>query len=647
METHSPFSEEDATSKSLHEHDDAKSENGRDSNPQETKDHIANHKYCVEHQAAQSLDVGVNRRLHSVCNKESQHFIFNQELDLGEYSVESSQKKYKKNEKKLIKILQPNRIKTLSKSERKFISGYLMSKKTNSITEEQRTKLWLVGSGAETLLKDNPGYYHNLLDKVKGYPNPCFSQIHLDLHRTFSTDESFYTKENENTLKRVLSAYVLRNPTIGYCQGLNFIAAVLITQLSEEQAFWVLCQVIESILPTDYFNLMTGVIIDQRVFEELISEYHPDVHKHFKKHEFQMGSLTTQWFVCIFANTLKLNLLKEQFSTLSIFDVWDFTITLGCSGIFKIALSVIGYLKSDILKIKDQGDLFMLFRECAERLPPFKDLNKFLKKFEITPNRIKNLRIAFKEDAYEEFAERHYKQTQSKILRSKTDISSGLEETLKEKFLRKIYLYNGISKLRSQQDWPKDILENFDEEVVAGNSCDTNWPICLYDFFYQNKIQRHFAFKNKKKINIIEHHFGEPSLHADSGEELQFTTVKLEEDKIDSDNGNEIDFDSEGDTEPNKLDGLLLERNIHLCNQENFEEKFKLLFGNKNSEFFIEALQSMYQDSGDISYSEKCNRFISVCSMLAEKVPLYEKGNISKDFFDNLKELEYAQRKSK
>jgi hypothetical protein len=52
--------------------------------------------------------------------------------------------------------------------------------------------------------------------------------------------EEVYQSVTEQQLRRVLSAYVKRNPTVGYCQGLNFIAAVLLTKLREEEAFWVL-----------------------------------------------------------------------------------------------------------------------------------------------------------------------------------------------------------------------------------------------------------------------------------------------------------------------------------------------------------------------------------------------------------------------
>lgn len=84
----------------------------------------------------------------------------------------NTKRKLRKNEKKLQGILNPRRTRTLSQKERKFIAIYLKAKKTMPLSPEMRSKLWLLGSGAETLLKDNPGYYHKLLERVHGYPNP-------------------------------------------------------------------------------------------------------------------------------------------------------------------------------------------------------------------------------------------------------------------------------------------------------------------------------------------------------------------------------------------------------------------------------------------------------------------------------------------
>ena len=75
-------------------------------------------------------------------------------------------------------------------------------------------------------------------------------------------------------------AYIKRNPTIGYCQGMNFVAGRLLKVLEEEEAFWVLCQLLESILPLDYYSNMVGVLVDQKIFFKLIKTKMSDLHRH-------------------------------------------------------------------------------------------------------------------------------------------------------------------------------------------------------------------------------------------------------------------------------------------------------------------------------------------------------------------------------
>jgi hypothetical protein len=42
------------------------------------------------------------------------------------------------------------------------------------------------------------------------------------------------------SLRRVLRAYSAYDAEVGYCQGMNFIAAMFITFMSEEESFWLL-----------------------------------------------------------------------------------------------------------------------------------------------------------------------------------------------------------------------------------------------------------------------------------------------------------------------------------------------------------------------------------------------------------------------
>ncbi len=53
-------------------------------------------------------------------------------------------------------------------------------------------------------------------------------------------DDLLHAKGGQASLRRVLRAYSLYDIDVGYCQGMNFIAATLITFMEEEEAFWML-----------------------------------------------------------------------------------------------------------------------------------------------------------------------------------------------------------------------------------------------------------------------------------------------------------------------------------------------------------------------------------------------------------------------
>ncbi len=55
---------------------------------------------------------------------------------------------------------------------------------------------------------------------------------------------------------------------MGYCQGMNFIAGIMLLFLDEESAFWLLCALLEYILPADYYAQdLSGCNVDLRVFK--------------------------------------------------------------------------------------------------------------------------------------------------------------------------------------------------------------------------------------------------------------------------------------------------------------------------------------------------------------------------------------------
>ena len=64
-------------------------------------------------------------------------------------------------------------------------------------------------------------------------------QVEKDLPRTFPA-HPLLEGVGRDALRRVLLAYARYNPKVGYCQGLNFLAGLLLLLMPEESAFYVL-----------------------------------------------------------------------------------------------------------------------------------------------------------------------------------------------------------------------------------------------------------------------------------------------------------------------------------------------------------------------------------------------------------------------
>ena len=108
-----------------------------------------------------------------------------------------------------------------------------------------------------------------------------------------------------NSVKRILVAYTLRNPVIGYCQGMNFILGKIIFQLPEEESFWVFAMLLERILPVDYYSHLVGVQSDCHYLgEDLIRILLPDVYRKLNKFNQSATFFAFNWFVCLFQDKL-------------------------------------------------------------------------------------------------------------------------------------------------------------------------------------------------------------------------------------------------------------------------------------------------------------------------------------------------------
>lgn len=207
-------------------------------------------------------------------------------------------------------------------------------------SHKTRKQIWLMASGAKFSMISNKGLYEKLL-AYREYPDYFSRPIDLDLYRTVQKDKHT-GQEDLDAMRRLLLCFSRRNPFIGYCQGLNFIAHFILTmQFSEEEGFWLLSQLIENIIPIDYYTNMLGVVCDQRILAECIRQHLPNIAKKFVEVGIDPSLFSIEWFVCMFTSSMPFYLVKL---------VWDRLILEGMSALIKTGLILLSEFEPAILQ---------------------------------------------------------------------------------------------------------------------------------------------------------------------------------------------------------------------------------------------------------------------------------------------------------
>ncbi|XP_073328561.1 TBC1 domain family member 2B [Pagrus major] len=201
-----------------------------------------------------------------------------------------------------------------------------------------------------------PDYYETLLNVARDKPNPASKQIELDLLRTLPNNKHYASPSagGIQKLRNVLMAFSWRNPDIGYCQGLNRLAAIALLYLDQEDAFWSLIAIVEVFMPRDYYTkTLLGSQVDQRVFRDLMFEKLPRLHAHFEQHKVDFSLITFNWFLVVFVDSVVSDIL---------FKIWDAFLYEGPKIIFRFALALFKYKEEEFLKLQDSTTIFKYLR---------------------------------------------------------------------------------------------------------------------------------------------------------------------------------------------------------------------------------------------------------------------------------------------
>nr|XP_020017466.1 TBC1 domain family member 1 isoform X2 [Castor canadensis] len=211
--------------------------------------------------------------------------------------------------------------------------------------------------------------------------------ILIDLGRTFPTHPYFSAQlgAGQLSLYNILKAYSLLDQEVGYCQGLSFVAGILLLHMSEEEAFKMLTFLMFDMgLRKQYRPDMIILQIQMYQLSRLLHDYHRDLYNHLEEHEIGPSLYAAPWFLTVFASQFPLGFVAR---------VFDMIFLQGSEVIFKVALSLLGSHKPLILQHENLETIVDFIKNTLPNLG--------LVQMEKTINQVFEMDIAKQLQAYE------------------------------------------------------------------------------------------------------------------------------------------------------------------------------------------------------------------------------------------------------
>ena len=239
-----------------------------------------------------------------------------------------------------------------------------------------RGAAWFWYAGGPQRLQKEPELYASLISDADLALNDNDKEmIERDLHRTFPDNMHFKPEVPPGvyplppsgeavllaSLRRVLRAFALSCPRIGYCQSLNFIAGLLLLFLPEEKTFWMLRIITTDYLPGTHDMSLEGANIDLWVLMTALKDTMPTLWAKVGtrdgnggRHDVRLPPIslcTTSWFMSLFIGTLP---------TEAVLRVWDVLFYEGSRTVFRVALAIFRLGEPRIRAVSDPVEIFQV-----------------------------------------------------------------------------------------------------------------------------------------------------------------------------------------------------------------------------------------------------------------------------------------------
>lgn len=219
-----------------------------------------------------------------------------------------------------------------------------------------RGRAWCFLCGAYYHQQEDPVLFQRL-DAAEGDPQ-WIDQIERDVFRQFPTHEMFVKKDGlgQKEMFRLLKAYSIYKPEVGYCQAMAPVAGTLLTQMPVEDAFYCFIPICERYVANYYSPGLDEVQRDGEILTILLRKYSYRAYKHLKRQGIMYHQYLIEWYMCLFTRTLPWSTLLR---------VWDIFLCEGIKFFFRLAVAL----------LKELFD----FRGVEKRYPNMEDTSEVLK----------------------------------------------------------------------------------------------------------------------------------------------------------------------------------------------------------------------------------------------------------------------------
>ncbi|CAM9152427.1 unnamed protein product [Ectocarpus sp. 13 AM-2016] len=229
-----------------------------------------------------------------------------------------------------------------------------------------RGKVWQMMMGSTAMMDKEPDRYADLVASDLPVEGP----IEEDIPRTMYDHELFCRKSRVNgreMLRRILTAYGRYDREVQYCQGINYICALFLLYMPEENAFWLLVAIMHrpcAPLRELFLPGMVKVQEFQFVVDSLTEKHCRKLSAQILVNDLTPAMYATQWFLTAFTQRFPYELVTR---------VWDMFLLEDWKVFYRVCLALFKSVEEEATHL-DLEKMNVLLRDMPAKVDAHKIL---------------------------------------------------------------------------------------------------------------------------------------------------------------------------------------------------------------------------------------------------------------------------------